>query len=210
MPFILRKILVVFCCSWLLSGYNPVAAQHKLLEVPEIMRNKLWIDNDEKIIWDHSITMLSGQKPTRYRHSNVGEFTTLGYQSPEQIGQFLKDKASTEGWSDEMLTKEIIRYQELAPGGRLMIFISRYNQTKANTRWYFVILRDANDEKFIEQDLQYQAPETPEGLGWWNYYEFLIEQPVEMPFYVYLNYKKSEHLTDFRFIIKSPENKLAE
>jgi hypothetical protein len=71
-----------------------------------------------------------------------------------------------------------------------------------------VILRDKNDQKILEQDLEYQAPETPEGLGWWNYYEFLIPKPVEKPFYVYLNNKTSDHLTDFWFLVQSIEKKL--
>jgi hypothetical protein len=71
-----------------------------------------------------------------------------------------------------------------------------------------VILRDYEDEKILEKDLEYQAPQNPEGLGWWNWYEFLIDRKVDMPFFIYLNNKTSDHLTDFRFLVKPIERQL--
>lgn len=192
-------ILFLILCIGSASGQN------KLLSVPEEMRNRPWLDQEEHLIWDHEITMFFAENLTAYRHMNVGEFTTLAYQSPDQIIQNIKDQAVKEGWGEEALKQKISFYEESAPGGRIMIFLSRYDEEEANTRWYFVILRDANDQKILEQKLNYQAPETPEGLGWWNYYEFLLNERIDLPFYVYLNKYDSEFLSDYKFKVSLPD-----
>jgi hypothetical protein len=207
MRSIIPKSSILLGCLLYLCFGN-INAQDKLLQVPEILRTRLWADNEPHTIWGHNITMLSGEKYSRYRRANVGEFTTLGYQTLEQILDSLQGKAELENWTEEELINKNRNYVENAPGGRLMIFISRYDESQANTRWYFVILRDKNDEKILEKPLEYQAPETPEGLGWWNYYEFLIPQRIEKPFYVYLNNKTSRHLTDFRFLVQPNDKNL--
>jgi hypothetical protein len=182
-----------------------VNGQQDLSTVPLEMRDRPWLDNVPHVIWEHSITMLSGQKFTRYKHMNVGEFTTVAYQNLDQILDSLQIQSEKELWDEERLMEKSRYYTENAPGGRLMFFISRYEESEANTRWYFVILRDAKDQKILEEDLRYQAPQNPEGLGWWNWYEFLISENVSLPFYVYLNNKTSGHLTDFRYLVKPLE-----
>jgi hypothetical protein len=182
--------------------------QQDLSIVPLEMRDRPWLDNVPHTIWGHSVTLLSGQKFSRYKNMNVGEFTTVAYQSLDQILDSLNKQAEKDQWDEEKIMEETRYYTENAPGGRLMFFISRYEQSVANTRWYFVILRDADDQNILEEKLQYQAPQNPEGLGWWNWYEFLIKKNIDLPFYVYLNYNVSDHLTDFRFYVKPLERKL--
>ncbi len=208
MRYILHRISFFFLLTLFFLG-NPhsSAAQQDLSQVPLEMRDKPWLDNEKHQIWEHTVTLLSGQKFTRYKHMNVGEFTTAGYQSFEQILDSLEQKADEESWTEEKIIEKTRYYTENAPGGRLMFFISRYDESEANTRWYFVILRDSNDREILEKDLDYQAPNNPEGLGWWNYYEFLIGKNIELPFYVYLNNKTSDHLTDFRYLINTSEEK---
>jgi hypothetical protein len=204
MQYILHNVTFILLLIIFFFG-DPTSgtAQQNLSQVPLEMRNKPWLDNEKQLIWDHTVTMLSGQKFTRYKHMNVGEFTTVGYQSLDQILDSLERKAWKESWTEQKVIEKTRYYTENAPGGRLMFFISRYDESQANTRWYFVILRDSADRKILEKDLDYQAPNNPEGLGWWNYYEFLIGKNIELPFYVYLNNKTSDHLTDFRFLIST-------
>jgi hypothetical protein len=185
-----------------------LSAQDKLNDVPMELQTFRWLDNTPYQIAGYEITMLSGETFTRYRNQETGEYTTMMYQGLEQILDSLNAKAEREQWPEERLRQKAAWYAENAEGGRIMFFISRYDESEANTRWYFVILRNEKDEKLLERDLEYQAPEVPEGIGWWNYYEFLIDRPVEFPLYVFLNNKNSQFLTDFRYEIKPLERPL--
>ena len=195
----MKKILLLLI---VLLGLNTVA-QDKLLQVPEEMRMRPWLESEEHIIWDHSITLVFGEKVTAYRHMNIGEFTSLAYQSPAQIADSVNKLAVQENWTEEKLQSELTRYLKEAPGGRIFLYLTRYNESDANTKWYFIIVRDEHDEKVLEQQLGYQSPEMPEGDGWWNYYEILLEKKVPMPFRLYLNKNVSPHLSDFMFRIRS-------
>ena len=195
----LRYLIVILFLTGLAAN-----AQQKLLMVPEEMRLKPWLDREEHIIWSHTVMMIFGEKFKKYRHMNVGEFTSLGYQSPEEIKEQIHLMARKEGWKEEKLHQELQKFEDEAPGGRLYLYITRYTESEANTRWYFVIIRDAHDDKITQIWLDYKAPEVPEGSGWWNYYEIRIDKPVSPPFYVYLNQNITGHLSDFKFLVSVP------
>ena len=195
----LRFLIIIL----LLAG-PAASAQQKLLMVPEEMRLKPWLDREEHIIWNHSVMMIFGEGHKRYRHMNVGEFTSLAYQSPEEIAEQIHMMSREEGWDEEKLHQELQKYEDEAPGGRLYLYISRYTESEANTRWYFVIIRDEHDEKVTQIFLDYKAPEVPEGSGWWNFYEIRIDKPVSLPFYVNLNKNITSHLSDFKFQVSTP------
>ncbi len=173
-------------------------------QIPGVMRDRPWLDQQPHIVFGHSVTMNFGEKYTALNYSNTGEITSIGYQSLSQTIDSLKNQAKRDKWSDKTLTDTIQHYKKDAPGGRLFIYLSRYDQTKANTKWYFIIIRDKNEKTLLEKELNYQAPQTPEGTGWYNYYEFLIGKDVKLPFYVYLNDRDSAHLSDYRFFISNP------
>ncbi len=170
------------------------------------MTEKPWLDKETRIINDHAITMIFGERPTNYRHMNLGPITAISYQSPGQIADSIKNVAGKENWSDKDLQEKLDYYTSDAPGGIVNVFISRGDEDRANFRWFFLIIRNKVDKKMTEIYLDYQAPQLPEGNGWWNYTSVLIDKPVEMPFYVYLNDKQSNHLSDFKFEIQ-PVNK---
>jgi len=160
-----------------------------------------WIDKETRIIDGHSITQVFGETPEVFRHTNLGPITTVSYQSPEQVTDSIKETAIKTNWSESELDEKLIYYSENAPGGLLNIFISRGDESRANFKWFFVIIRDKEDQKVTEINLDYQAPQLPEGNGWWNYTTIMIDKPVQVPFYVYLNDKLSDHLSDFKFEI---------
>lgn len=162
-----------------------------------------WLDKETRIINDHAITLVFGERPTKYRHMNLGPITAISYRSPAQVEDSIRELAGKESWTEEELNEKLSFYKDKAPGGIVDVFLTRGDEDRANFKWFFVIIRDKNDEKVTEIYLDYLAPKLPEGNGWWNYTSVLIDKPVEMPFYLYLNDKQSNHLSDFKFEINA-------
>jgi len=160
-----------------------------------------WVDKETRIIDGHSITQVFGETPAVYRHTNLGPITTVSFRSPEQVADSIREIAIINNWSESELDEKLDYFNKNAPGGLLNIFISRADESRANFKWFFVIIRDKEDQKVTEIDLDYQAPQLPEGNGWWNYTTVMIDKPVQIPFFIYLNDKQSNHLSDFKFEI---------
>ena len=54
----------------------------------------------------------------------------------------------------------------------------------------------------MEIELEYQESQLPYANGWWNYTVVYLPEKVEYPFFVYLNDKQSQHLSDFKFKVE--------
>jgi len=164
---------------------------------------KAWLDEEPKTIFGHNVTMIFGEPAGRQATINFAPITTVAYKTTEQLIEETKKLAEKENWPEEKTNEEIGIIKEEAPGGRLYIYITREHEGRANAKWFFVIFRDLKDKgKITEIDLPYQAPELPEGKGWWNYIEVNINKPLPGSFYVYFNDRQSDQLSDFKFLIK--------
>ena len=94
------------------------------------------------------------------------------------------------------------RYKNEAAGGAVQLFITRLTESRANFRWFFIVIRGEDDkEKIMEIDLEYQASQLPDANGWWNYTNILLPNEVEFPFYVYVNDRQSQYLSDYKFMV---------
>jgi hypothetical protein len=195
----MKKLAALFMLFLITAAGNNVFPQ-----IPLVMRERPWLDDQPHMLFGHQVTMKFGEKYTIYRYNNTGEVTSVGYQDLQQTIDSMKVQAKIENWPAQELTDTLEYYRTNAAGGRLFIYLSRYDESQANTKWYFIILRDEKENKILEKNLAYQAPQTPEGTGWYNYYEFLIDKEIQLPFYVYLNNKTSNHLSDFKFFINNP------
>jgi hypothetical protein len=185
-----------------------ILSQH----VDSILYQRPWIDQETRIINGYAITKNFGEQTRNRAVLNVLPITSVSYKDFDQLKTELENEAAVNDWSDEKLARELTMLQDSAPGGQLQIYISRYSENDANFRWYFIILRGEEDKgKLFEKEIGYQAPQNPYERGWWNFTTMDIPIKLETPFYVYLNHKNTEYLSDFRFHVdkeKEPEPEL--
>lgn len=200
----MKKIVTVITGLVLLS-ISHIFSQEFIGNINPTLTEKPWLDKEVKIIDGYSVEMIFGENPTKYRHLNYGPITSIAYHSLDWILKELDSLAATDNWTDEKKKNEIMKYKEQAKGGVVDVFITRYEEGRANFRWFFIILRNEKDKKINEIQLDYQAPELPQGNGWWNYKRVPIPIDLSLPFFVYLNDKQSTHLSDFKFEISKAQ-----
>lgn len=112
------------------------------------------------------------------------------------------DYGNTRNATTGMITS--VAYNE-EKGGVLEFYITRYEQSLANLKWYMIIIRDEEDkEKIFEHKLEYQSSELPEGNFYWNYTTIDLPQNVHPPFYIYVRDRNMEMLYSTRFFIEKP------
>lgn len=156
-----------------------------------------WTDHSTHLLNGYTIRMVFGENPTLYRHTNLGEITTVEYLDQVRLLDSLERSDIGSAQKDELRKK----YKE-ARGGAVNLFISRARESNANFKWFFIVIRGEDDwKKIMEIDLEKQAPKLPEGNGWWNYTTVLLPEPLNTPFYIYVNDRQSESLSDFKFLV---------
>lgn len=166
--------------------FLPFVLQSQVTDIAEIeeqLTERPWLDNSIHDIYGYRITKVFGERPAHDRHSNLGSLTTMAYLDQGQ----LKEK-----------------YDMESPGGAIELYITRSTESRANFKWFFVVIRGEDDkEKLIEIDLDYQSSQLPGANGWWNFILVLLPDAVEFPFFVYINDKQSQYLSDFKFKVQN-------
>jgi len=188
--FVLIAILTMSFC---------VSAQ----EINPVLYKNTWQDNETKTLYGYDITKIFGQLPNDAATYNYSPITAVSYKNLQSLESISKKVGEAEKWTPEALNENIKNLQKIAVGGQIQLYLTRYNEDMANLRWYFIIIRGVDDKgKIWEYDLPYKAPQSPVNNGWWNY--TTINIPIELPekFYIYLNDKKSEFLSDFKFLVE--------
>lgn len=164
---------------------------------------KTWLDNETRLFNGYAVTKMFGYYPNRPSVYNVYPITAVSYKDLESLKEELDKKAQAENWSESELTEARRDLEFAARGGEIQVYISRYDEENANFRWFFIVLRGADDKgKLWEEEIGYQAPEVPYERGWWNYTTIQVPMDIELPFYIYLNDKHSEVLSDFKFRVE--------
>ena len=172
-------------------------------DINPVLYQKTWLDKETRYIYNYAVTKEFGQMPHAPSAYNSLPITSIAYKGLNELKEGLKEEARKQDWSNAELNSSILELEQTAQGGILEIYISRYQEQKANFRWFFVIIRDKNDkEKLLEKELEYQAPEVPFERGYWNYKTMKIPIELETPFYIYLNDKESPWLSDFKFLVE--------
>ncbi len=196
----MKTLYVIFIKAILAISISAGAQVTDIAVINPELTERPWLDQSVHLIHGFEIRQVFGERITAERHSNLGPITTLAYLSPQQLLEGLDTLETTPERKEELRNK----YSDEAPGGALQIFISRPTESMANFKWYFVVIRDRDDrEKIMEIDLSYQAAQLPFANGWWNYTTVLLPEAITLPFYVYLNNRQSQHLSDYKFMISS-------
>ncbi|MCK5857341.1 MAG: hypothetical protein KAG64_07620 [Bacteroidales bacterium] len=124
--------------------------------------------------------------------------TINGYQVTRIDGT---DYGNSRNASSGMITS--VAYKKEGIGGELEFYITRYEQSLANLKWFMIIIRDEDDkDKIFEQKLDYQAPEMPDGNYFWNYTSIKLPNNIHPPFYVYIRDRNMEMLYSTKFLIE--------
>lgn len=196
----MRKIFIMFAISLCVSFAT--AQQGEV--PPALLTDYGWIDKTTLTIFGHPTTMEYGQINWT-RRTTPGEMTNVAYLSLSQAleghGRYWKAMKM----SSEEANRAADSMRNAAPGGYVYLYLERPIENRANLQYFFIIIRDKNDKTVYTKYLPYQAAGMADGVGtWWNYVVTEIPVEVEYPFYIYVNDKQSEHLSDFKFRIDAP------
>lgn len=173
-------------------------------EINPDLYQKTWLDNETRHFNGYAVTKIFGQMPHAPSAYNFMPITSVAYKSLKELKEDLKIQADKNEWSKAELETKLLNLEQNAQGGLIEIYISRYDENKANFRWFFVIIRGEDDKgKLWEEEIGYQAPEVPYERGYWNYTTMQIPIELKPPFYIYLNDKQSPWLSDFKFLIEN-------
>jgi|AntAceMinimDraft_8_1070364.scaffolds.fasta_scaffold00761_12 hypothetical protein len=177
-------------------------------EINPVLYETAWQDNVTRSMYGYDITKIFGQLPDNPATYNYSPITAVAYKDLNSIENDFKKVEEAENWSPEVLEENIENLKKASIGGQIQIYLTRYDEERANFQWFFIIIRGMDDKgKIWEFNIPYKAPQNPVNNGWWNY--TTIEIPVEVPdnFYIYLNDKKSGFLSDFKFLVEKSNTK---
>jgi len=170
-----------------------------------------WQDGEMRIIFNHPTTQVFGQREDSRLYQNVGEVTNVGYYSVNQVLENIGSKWKQRKVSSEIAQNTVDSLKKVAPGGYIYLYIERFLENRANLQYFFIIIRDKNDKTLYTKNFEYQAASvTATRSTWWNYIVTAIPIELEYPFYVYVNDKQSQFLSDFKFRIDDTEVKNVE
>ncbi len=191
------RVLTIASCLFLFT--IPVFSQ----DINPQLDQKTWLDGESRVINNYLVTKVFGSSGYDRRAYNFAPITSVAYKDLHQLKKEAEETAEKESWTPEKLQQKLAELDSVARGGAIEVYISRYNEDKANFKWFFIIIRGEDDKgKLWEHDLGYQAPQMPYERGWWNYKVVYLPVRVELPFYIYLNDKLSQNLSDFKFRIE--------
>jgi len=153
------------------------------------------------VTYGHRITQLFSELEF---HMGVGLFpkTNIAYLTYPQLIVLTQDTAKQENWNQTRYQASRNYFKKKAPGGRIILYVERFNEYETNTRLFFVIIRDKNENKLFEKQLPYRAPGlvSTSVFSNWAYVDVDVELPDE--FFVYVNHKLTEHLSDTKFLVQ--------
>ena len=194
MKYLSLALLCIFSAITMITE----AQTTDITSINEQLTDGPWLDNSTHELYSWKITQVFGERPAIQRHSNLGSITNIAYMSMDQM----ITAVDSMDISDEEKEKLKEKYENEAKGGCIQLFITRTTESRANFKWFFVVIRGEDDsKKIMEIDLSYQASRLPDANGWWNYTRVFLPKTVDTPFYVYINDRQSQYLSDFKFMI---------
>lgn len=138
-------------------------------------------------------------------HLGVGVFpkTNIAYLNYKQLIVLMQDTAKNEQWNQQDYMKSRNYFKNNASGGRIILYVERFDQYETNNKFFFIIIRDKDENKLYEFDLTRRNADyiTTDVFSNWAYIDIDVELPDE--FYVYVNHKLTTHLSDTKFLIQT-------
>jgi len=186
-------VLFVLLVAFPICG---IAQVSDITKINDKLTERPWLDLHAYELYGYTITQVFGERRAIQSHSNLGSITTMAYLDQQQLLAGINTMDIPKEKKAELKEK----YKNEAAGGAVHLFITRLTESRANFRWFFIVIRGEDDkEKIMEIDLDYQASQLPDANGWWNYTTVLLPKPMNFPFYVYVNDRQSQYLSDYKF-----------
>lgn len=194
----MKKILILVA---VFAGFSLTAQEDVVPKV--LLTEASWNDGTTRVVFGHPTTLMFGAGNTSPIHASMSSITNVGYLSLSQSLGILGKEWKAEQVSSDVANRAADSIRKAAPGGYVHLYIERIHENRANLQYFFIIIRDKNDKTVYTKYFPYQAA----GLAgirstWWNYVVTEIPVEVEYPFYIYVNDKQSEYLSDFKFRIE--------
>ena len=192
----MKKSTIVLLVLLVALPFYGISQVNDITKINNKLTERPWLDQYAYELYGYTITQIFGDRKPIQSHSNLGSITTMAYLDQQQLLAGI----DTMDISKEKKAELTEKYRNDAAGGAVQLFITRLTESRANFKWFFIVIRGEDDEeKIMEIDLKYQASQLPDANGWWNYANILLPKEVEFPFYVYVNDRQSEYLSDFKF-----------
>jgi len=138
------------------------------------LTKKTWVDLESRNIHGYTVTRIDGTDYGNSRNSSFGMITSVAYNNSSDNGN-----------------------------AQLEFYITRYEQSQANLKWYMIIIRGEDDKtKIFKKKLDYQSAELPEGNYYWNYTTIDLPNNIHPPFYVYIRDRNIQLLYSTKFKIE--------
>ncbi len=152
-----------------------LCAQESINQINRQLTYKTWVDGETREINSYQVSRVNGADYGNSRNSSTGMITSIAYHDADA--------------------------ENNAPF--LEFYITRYEQSLANMKWFMIIIRGEDDkDKLLEQKLDYKAAQLPEGNYYWNYTTIPIPENIHPPFYVYIRDRNLPQLTSFKFKVE--------
>ncbi len=173
-------------------------------QISQDLRNLAWSNNDKYVIYGHTIQPIFGDVSWTNKTGNPPK-TNIAYKSLFQLVNDLKLQANTDKWDSVKLNNEIAKLNKTAKGGRIYVYIDRTTSDLANLRYFFSIVRE-QDKTFKEKEIEITTiyfkqnePYIVSGDRFASEISYDINKDVPDSFYVYINDKQTEAMSDYKF-----------
>lgn len=170
-------------------------------QVDQGLINLVLRDGTNYVTYSHRITQVFGE--WEYRNSvGYGPVTNIAYQTFEQIMYLVRDSAKRENWDQDRWLKSANYFKNNAKGGRVILYVERFDFYFSNLKFFFLILRDSTDVNQYEYNFPYRAADlvTSERFSNWG----ICNLPADPgdKFYIYVNHRETAHLSDHKFLVE--------
>lgn len=195
----MKSLKIIFVFTFLSAIFQMGYAQQDIN--PKLYKAQ-WLDNETQTMYGFDVTKIFGPHPDNMATYNFSPITSVAYKSLDTILSDFEKISKVAKWSQETTNQNLADAKNQAKGGEIMMYLTRYNEENANTKYYLIVIRDMDDKtKLWEYNFPYKAPQNPVNNGWWNY--ITVAVPVELPdnFYIYIDDKLSKQLDDFKFMV---------
>jgi len=170
-------------------------------QVDEALINMQLYEGSVYVTYGHRITQIFSELEYRM---GVGIFpkTNIAYLNYQQLIVLMQDSAKRESWGQDRYLDSRNYLHENARGGRIILYVERYNQYNTNLKLFFIILRDLQENKLREIGFS-NRPANLVSTSLFSNWAFIdLEEPLPESFFVYVNHKLTEHLSDTKFLVE--------
>ena len=170
-------------------------------QVDEALKKMQLYEGSIYVTYSHRITEVFSELEF---HLGVGVFpkTNIAYLNYNQLIVLMQDTAKNEQWKQQRYLESRNYMRKNAFGGRIILYVERFDQFETNNKLFFIIIRHKDENKLFEYNLPRRPADyvTTDVFSNWAYIDVDVELPED--FFVYVNHRMTEFLSDTKFLIE--------